>query len=72
MIIKCSEINWDTDGQEVDLPTTVFITGVPEDWEDRAVDFEERLTEVYDFCHKGFSYEAVKSAPQGEAVITFE
>jgi len=59
--IKITQIEWDTDGESVDLPKSVTIT--VEDWatgtdeaqiEDWVSDY---LSDEYGYCHHGFDFE---------------
>lgn len=51
-------IEYDTDGEEVDLPETLTIT-VPEDIEDDDVEeyLSDEISNITGFCHKGFTIE---------------
>jgi len=51
MKIKCTDINWDTDGEAIDLPTqlTVDVENVEE--------VADALSDETGFCHFGFSME---------------
>lgn len=57
---KVSEIIWDTDGQECDLPTECLID-VMVNSNTTEGDIEESIsnaiTDMVSFCHKGFKYE---------------
>jgi hypothetical protein len=57
MIYEVSDIKYDTDGEEVDLPKTLTIT-VPDDIVDE-VEMEEYISDeisnITGFCHKGFT-----------------
>lgn len=55
------DIQWDTDGERVDLPTEFTLeTEYPvEDYDLHDIEefFSEEITERTGFCHTGFSYE---------------
>jgi uncharacterized protein YdeI (YjbR/CyaY-like superfamily) len=57
MTYEVSDIKYDTDGEEVDLPKTLTIT-VPDDIVDE-VEMEEYISDeisnITGFCHKGFT-----------------
>lgn len=57
MKYEVSNIKYDTDGEEVDLPKTLTIT-VPDDIVDE-VEMEEYISDeisnITGFCHKGFT-----------------
>ena len=48
--MKAINIIWDTDGEDISLPTEIDI---PEEMEDED-ELENYLSEVTGFCHKGF------------------
>ena len=57
---KVSEIIWDTDGQECDLPTECLVnilvsSDMTED--DIEDSISDAITDMVSFCHKGFKYE---------------
>jgi hypothetical protein len=68
---KVSEIVWDIDGQECDLPIECLIDvwvnnntteeDIEESISDAITDIEESIseaiTDMVSFCHKGFKYE---------------
>jgi len=51
-----TDIQYDTDGEEVDLPTELEIE-VPNDLEGQEADdfISDKISDVTGFCHKGFS-----------------
>lgn len=53
--VKFSNIQWDTDGQEVDLPTEVTLE-VDDDL-DIAYEGADVLSDKYGWCVFGFDYE---------------
>jgi hypothetical protein len=57
MIYKVTDIQYDTDGEDVTLPTEMNVT-VPDEIEN-SYEIEEyisdRISEFTGFCHKGFS-----------------
>ena len=62
------DIEWDIDGEDVDLPTDVE---VPVDEDDAGISDEileeylsDWLTEEYGFCHKGFVYMEINRGKQ--------
>lgn len=57
MKIKFSNIVWDTDGEEVDLPSEVTLE-VDED-SDVALDGADMLSDKYGWCVVSFSFEEV-------------
>ena len=57
---KVSEIIWDTDGQECDLPTECLIDVMVNSnttEEDKEESISNAITDMVSFCHKGFKYE---------------
>jgi len=57
MVYKVTDITYDTDGGDVDLPTELDIT-VPNDLEDKEEIIEfisDEISNVTGFCHLGFS-----------------
>lgn len=66
-----TNLQWDTDGEEVDLPATVSLD-VDEDelaGRDTAVCLGDILSELYGYCHRGFSYTMVED---GGAVPSYD
>lgn len=61
MKIKVFSIDWDTDGENVVLPSEVTIV-VDDDFdEDHAEDFvSDYLSDEFGFCHNGFNFSIVK------------
>lgn len=56
-----TDIEWDTDGEDVDLPEEIEIT-IPDDEElnspEEVLDFiSDEITNITGFCHLGFSTE---------------
>lgn len=51
--MKATNIIWDTDDEEVELPTEVEL---PDGMEDED-DISDYLTDLTGFCHKGFGLE---------------
>jgi hypothetical protein len=68
MIIHVTNIEWDTDGQDVDLPNEFDIDVDPDGLdpddpgdEDAFGDLVgDAVSDTYGFCHKGFLYEVKK------------
>lgn len=58
--IKCSDIEWDTDGQEVDLPTEVVIEVSQAEWEDDDTLAADTLSDEHGFCIKALVTEEIK------------
>lgn len=62
MKYRVLHIKWDTDGQDVDLPTEIIIE-ISEEKEAHLDDYEkvellsDYITDETGFCHKGFSTE---------------
>lgn len=55
------DIDWDTDGEDVDLPTDVEVniddnTMIQLTGEDLGDYLSDRLSEEYGFCHRGFGF----------------
>ena len=48
--MKAYDIEWETDGEDVELPTEIEI---PEDMEDED-EISDYLSNLVGFCHKGF------------------
>jgi hypothetical protein len=59
MLANVTYIDWDTDGEAVDLPERLLIT-IPEHMEEDIEEIEDyvsdTITEDTGFCHKGFGY----------------
>lgn len=57
--VKVYDIEWDTDGEDVDLPTNVEIdvpTPIFNDGKEEVEEFiSDALTDEYGFCHMGFT-----------------
>lgn len=53
--LKATNIDWDTDGEDVDLPTEIDI---PEGMTDED-DISDYISDKTGFCHKGFTIETV-------------
>lgn len=49
--MKAIGILWDTDGEDVDLPTEIQIPKKLEDDDEKISDY---ITNLTGFCHKGF------------------
>ena len=54
---KATDIQWDTDGEDVDLPTEV--TFEMEDDEDPSVDGANAISDKIGWCLFGFSFEEI-------------
>ena len=59
--VVVTDIEWDTDGEDVDLPTEVTLEDIyyDEDVYDDAI--EDRLSDEYEFCVKSFKVKEVIS-----------
>jgi len=58
MLANVFSIDWDTDGEEVDLPARLLVP-IPEHMtdEEEVEDYiSDTITEDTAFCHKGFRY----------------
>lgn len=53
MRIKIYDIEWDTDGEDVDLPSEIIVETDNDDPEY----LSDLITDEYGFCHKGFRIE---------------
>lgn len=52
---KVTDIKYDTDGEEIDLPKELEIE-VPFETEDEIIDYiSDEISNITGFCHKGFS-----------------
>lgn len=61
MIYLIKNIKWDTDGEEVDLPTEIEVNIPNEDFakytqEEIYEYISDKITDVTGFCHKGYSF----------------
>ena len=57
---KVSEIVWDTDGQECDIPSECLIDVMVNCYtteEEIEESISNAITDMVSFCHKGFTYE---------------
>jgi len=56
MKVTVTDIKWDTDGEDVDLPTEMVIE-VPEGMDKEEADefVSDEISNQTGFCHKGFS-----------------
>jgi len=59
MEIRVSSIDWDTDGQEVDLPTELVVDTAAEGIEDPDTEIADWLSDKYGFCVKSVAFEPV-------------
>lgn len=60
MIVEVRNIQWDTDGEDLDLPRTMRVKldpGDQENWEDLVSD---EISDQTGFCHFGFEAEIVE------------
>lgn len=62
MKINVTEIDWDTDGETVDLPTEVTIDTQAEGMEDPDAEIADWLSDKYGWCVSRFSQEIVPEA----------
>jgi hypothetical protein len=67
MAIKITDIDWDTDGEEVDLPTELVIDPVAEKIEDPAMEIADWLSDRYCWCVKSFHHEVVADSELAES-----
>jgi hypothetical protein len=51
-----TNVKYDTDGEKVDLPSTLEIK-IPVDLDEEEIDefVSDKISEITGFCHKGFS-----------------
>jgi hypothetical protein len=54
-LFKAYDIQWDTDGEDIDLPKTILFSCDDEDADEY---ISEGLTRETGFCHFGFKFEA--------------
>lgn len=68
MKVRFFNINWDTDGQEVDLPKEVIL----EDGDrDISIEGADELSDKYGWCVEGFDFEILKpELPSPKAVAS--
>ena len=59
MLFRVFNIKYDTDGQEIDLPTELFLT--TEDRDEPEDELADLISDSTGFCHKGFEYEKTDS-----------
>ena len=55
--VECSDIDWDTDGEKVDLPKTVRI--MLESSENAGEEAFEKLSNTYGWCIKSLKYKVL-------------
>ena len=55
--VECSDIEWDTDGENIDLPKTVRI--MLESSENVGSDVVDRLSDTYGWCIKSLKYKVL-------------
>jgi hypothetical protein len=55
-IMLVTNVKYDTDGEKVDLPSTLKIK-IPVDLDEEEIDefVSDKISELTGFCHKGFS-----------------
>lgn len=58
MLYKVSNIIYDTDKEDINLPKTVEIT-IPDDIEDIEDYLRDEISNVTGFCHFGFDFTAI-------------
>lgn len=63
MNVRITDIVWDTDGQQVDLPEEVTVDTAAEGIEDPEAQIADWLSDRYGWCVTSFSQEPV-AAPQ--------
>lgn len=69
MKVRFFNINWDTDGQEVDLPKEVILE-VDGD-RDISIEGADELSDKYGWCVEGFDFEILKpELPSPKAVAS--
>ena len=64
MLINVTDIKWDTDGEEVDLPDEEQINldiSNESDWDEIEEEIGNYLSDTYGFCHDGFTYNVIDS-----------
>lgn len=64
MLINVTDIKWDTDGEEVDLPDEEQIDldiSNESDWDEIEEEISNYLSDTYGFCHDGFNYDVIES-----------
>lgn len=61
MNVKATNIVWDTDGEDVDLPTEVLIDTDAEGIDNPELEIADWLSDKYGWCVTSFS---VESAPE--------
>lgn len=64
MLINVTDIKWDTDGEEVDLPDEEQINldiSNESDWDEIEEEIGNYLSDTYGFCHCGFTYDVIDS-----------
>jgi len=59
MEIRVSSIDWDTDGDDVDLPTEMVVDTAAEGIEDPDTEIADWLSDKYGFCVKSVAFEPV-------------
>ena len=58
MKIIITNISWDTDGEDIELPTELYLNFSDMSKEDIDDDFlSDYLSDTYGWCHNGFDWE---------------
>jgi hypothetical protein len=65
MHLLLTEINWDTDGEDCDLPANVIVLDVPQNWELDTI--ENSLSNCFGFCHNGYQWEVLGTVHDSHA-----
>lgn len=70
----CTNIQWDTDGEDVALPESVSIALNLRDTDgDIVADaLSDVLSEWYGFCHDGFNYELIDESNEDQMSFFYE
>jgi len=66
--MKATNIIWDTDGKDIDLPTEIEIP----DWMTGEDEISDYLSDQTGFCHEGFCLENVQDNIDEECILQFE
>ena len=61
--IRVTDIHWDTDGADADLPAEVELDLAEERIDDPDQQLGVWLSDKFGWCVKSFSYEAISTAP---------
>ena len=65
----CTDICWDTDGEDTDLPEEVELEIEAEDGVDVDELLADKLSDEYEFCVESFHYREVDDSPDAQEIL---